>query len=168
MAARFPFEQKEVDLGDGLVVHVRNRLGLGEMMTVVRNIVDACTDEERGEVYFELFEYVTKMTICAVYCNEIAPENNEIGYLAVCSAGGFYDKIEPYMDEEQIDTIWSTAREKLESKRDMFVGAAAKITIDMLQRLNELYDMMANVAEDFDGEEAVEAVKKLSVLTTGK
>lgn len=168
VAIKFPFEQHEVEIADGITVNVRNRIGLGEMMALVRNIVDACVDEDRGEVHFELFDYVTKMSICAVFCNEVVPENNEIGYLAAVGAGRLYEKVAEHIDQEQLQNIWMASRDDLRSKNELFCSAAAKVTIDMLQRINELYEMISNVTENFDGEEAIKAVKNLSVLTTGK
>lgn len=167
MAIKFPFEQHEVKIAEDITVNVRNRIGLGEMMALVRSVVDACVDEERGEVRFELVNYVTKMSVCAVYCSEVVPENNEIGYLAVFGDGRMYEQIEGHIDQEQLSVIWHSVRESLRAKQEMFNGAAAKVTIDMLQKINELYDMFSDIADGFDGEEAIKAVKNLSVLTTG-
>lgn len=168
MAESFPPCTNQVDLGAGMSVEVRNRLGLTEMMLLVKNIVDACVDEERGEVHTEIVDYVAKLCICSVYCNIPAPEDQEIGYAAVCGADRLYERIEPYIDGEQLINIWDSVMDRLNAKQELFASAAAKITIDMLQKVNELYEMVNSVAENFDGEEAVEAVKKLSVLATGK
>ena len=167
MAIKFPFEQHEVEIAEGITVNVRTRIGLGEMIALVRSIVDACVDEDRGEVHFELFGYVGKMTICAVYCNLVVPENNEIGYTATVGIGRMYGKIADYIDQEQLQDIWMSAREALAAKSEMFSSASAKITIDMLQKINELYEMISDVTENFDGEEAIKAVKALGTITAG-
>lgn len=168
MAIKFPFEQEEVEIAEGIKVNVRKRIGLGEMIALVHSIVDTCVNEDRGEVHFELLDYATKMSVCAVFCNEVAPENNEIGYLATVGAGRLYEKIAEHIDQDQLNNIWMSVRENMAAKQKLFCSAAAKITIDMLQKINELYEMISNVTENFDGEEAIKAVKNLSVLTTGK
>ncbi len=168
MAIKFPFEQHEVKIAEDITVNVRNRIGLGEMVSLVRNAVDTCIDEDRGEVHFELVNYVTKMLICTVYCSEIVPANNEAGYLAVSGDGHMYEQIESHIDQEQLSTIWHSVRETLRAKHEMFSSAAAKVTIDMLHRLDELYELFKGIADNFDGEEAVAAVKKLGTLVGDK
>lgn len=158
----------DVDLGNGITVRVRHRIGLGEMMMAVRHIVDTCTDEEHGEVNFELFEYVLRAVVCSVYCNESLPANNEITYLATVGRNHLFDRIVEHIDHEQFDTIRSAAHQRLEAKSEMFTGAAAKVTVDMLQRINELYDILKSTTEDFSGSQAADALLKLSALVDGK
>lgn len=168
IAIQFIPKTTDVSICDGVTVSVRSRIGLGEMMMVVKHIVDACIDEDRGEVYFELFEYVTKMTICSVYCNETTPENNEVGYLAAVGAGRMYDVIVAYIDEDQISNIWSSARERLSAKSNMFASAAVKITVDMLQKMNALYDMMNEVSDSFVDGDMNDAIKNIVEFTKEK
>ena len=164
MAVRFVPTVTEVALCDGVTVNVRKRITLSELMMIVRQIVDACTDEDRGEVHFELFDYATKMAICAVYCGEVAPENNEIGYLAIVGEDRMYDLITPHIDKGQLDNIWFSARERLNAKSNMFASAAARMTVDMLQKMNDLYDMMSSVAAEVDEGNAEEAFRNIISL----
>ena len=159
---------EHLDLGDGIELDVRHMIGLTEMMTLTHDIVDTCVNEERGEVHFEIFDYVTKLFICAMYCNISAPQNHEVGYRAVCGVDQMYDKIAPYINADQLNNIWASAKEKIMSKRDMFNSAAAKITIDMLQRMNELYEMMSSATEGFDDEKSVNAMSEILTLCGGK
>lgn len=165
MAVRFVPTTTEVALCDGITVSVRKRITLSELMMIVRQIVDACTDEDRGEVHFELFDYATKMAICAVYCGQVAPENNEIGYLAIVGEDRMYDLITPHIDKGQLDTIWFSSRERLNAKSNMFASAAARMTVDMLQKMNDLYDMMSSVASEIGEGNAEEAFRNIISLT---
>lgn len=168
LAEKFPVYTTHVVLGDGIEVDVRNRISMGEMVLLVKQIVDLCVDEEHGEINFELYTYVTELLICAAFCGLEVPDNAEAGYLAVCKTGGMYEQIAGYIDEDQLSDIWKISGEKIKAKCDMFNSAAAKITVDMLQRINELFEMISSVTDKFDGEEAVNAVIELSKITGTK
>lgn len=157
-----------VDLGDGIEVDVRNRLGFSEMLTVIRAITNACTDEEKGEVHFDVFDYAAKAFICSAYCGIPAPEDPETGYAAICGADRMYELIADYIDDDQLNVIWASARERLTGKRELFNTAAAEMTLNMLQKVNELYEMIGNVTEHFNGDEAIDAIRRLATLTEGK
>lgn len=163
MVSKFPAVSTPVDLGDGMTVNVRSRVGLQEMALMVRHIVDTCVDEERGEINFELFDYVTKLVICSVYCGIEATDNPELGYAAICGKDRLYDQIYGYIDYEQLNQIWDSAKARLKAKQEMFSGAAAKLTIDMIQRMNELTELISGAMEGFDADGMAEALKKLGV-----
>ena len=159
---------EHVDLGDGVYVDVKNILPMNAMLELVKSIVDTCVDEDRGEIHFQMFDPVVKMYVVSAYCDIEIPDNIETVYAATCGSGRLYDSISGYIDNDQLSSIWSSCREKIYAKRDMFCSAAAKITVDMLQRINELYEMITNISEDFDGEEVADALKRLGELSGGK
>lgn len=165
MAARFPVTKQEVDLGDGLKVNVRNRLTFQEMMELVQKICDTCVDEQRGEVHMQMLDYVGRLFITAVYCGIEVPGDLDAGYAAMLGKDGLYNRIAVYIEPEQLDGIWQACRFKLRAKEDMFCSAAAKISINMMQKITELYEMISGITDDFDTEEALDVLKKLNTLT---
>ncbi len=168
LASRFQPVSTPVDLGDGIIVNVRSRVGIQDIAMMIRYIVDTCVDEEKGEIHFELFDYVTKLVICAVYGGIEVTDNAEIGYAAICGKDRLYDRIYGYIDYEQLNQIWDSAKAQLRAKQEMFSSAAAKLAIDMIQRMNTIYDMFSEMAEGFDGEEAMKAIKSLTSQTLGE
>lgn len=167
VAARFPINTDVVDIGDGITIEVVNRIPLTGMLELIQKITDACIDEESGQVHFHMLEFAAKLFITAVYCNVEVPEDIELGYNAVCGADRIYDRIVPHIDPDQLKTIWDSCSMKLKAKQDMFSGAAAQIAIGMVQRINELYEMIGSVTQDYDSAEALSALKDLSTLVGG-
>jgi len=164
MAARFPVTKQEVDLGDGLKVNVVNRIPLQDTLELIKRITDVCIDEQRGEVHYHMFDFTAKLFIVAVYCGIAVPENVEVGFDATCGTDRLYDRIKGYIDPYQLDMIWRSCGAILNEKNDMFNSAAAKLTIDIIQRVNELYEMISGVTENFDSQEAIDALKKFSAI----
>lgn len=164
MSARFQPMVSDVDLGDGLTVHVVSRLPLQSVIALIKRITDVCVDEERGEVHFHMLDFTAKLFIVSAYCGIEVPEDVEVGYAATCRAGGLYELVSSHIDTDQLEMIWNSCEDIMSGKAELFNSAAAKLTIDIVQRINELYEMISNVTDHFDGEEAVEALRQFSTI----
>ena len=152
---------QEVGICEGMVVSVKSRISFIEMLELVKKITDACIDEERGEVHYALFNTVAKLFITAVYCGIDVPADIETGYAAVRGQDGMYNMIEGYIDRDQLEEIWDSCEKVMRDKAAMFSSAAAQITISMVQRMNELYEMIGNMADDFNDGDMAAAVNNL-------
>lgn len=163
MAARFPISIAAVDIGIDEPVNVRSRIGYGEAMMLMKQVIDVCVDQDRGTVSFELFDYAMKMAICSVYCDIPAPEDVEAGYAAVCGTNRMYELIAQFIDADQLDMLWGTTRAKILAQKELFNSAAAKLVIEMIQRMNELVEVISSTTSEFDAGEVSEALAKLGI-----
>lgn len=154
----------DVEICDGCTVSVKHRLSMSEMLAAIRMIADSCTDEENGIINHEVYDYATKLTICAMYCGIKAPVDSNIGYEAVVGRGRMYEKIRDHIDTWQELYIWEAAEKILESRENMYNSAAAKITIDMLGKMEGMYEMIEGMSKDFNSEESVDALNQLRTI----
>ena len=161
MARMFPVSIAHVELGDGIAVDVKNRIGFSDVISLVKSIVDACTNEEMGEVSFEIFDYVTKLFIVCSYCGLDVPEDPEPGYAAVCGADRMYELISDHIDNEQLNVIWASAREKLLARQDMFQSTALSQVKELLNKLGDLMTLTQEAVDVFESGELEELMKEL-------
>lgn len=167
MAEKFPVKETEVETPVGMI-KVKNRISLNDMVVLVNLIVDMCTDAQTGMVKWEIYDYVTKLVICSVYCGVDVPKDLEVGYNAVCGKGGLYELVEPNIDPAQLDVIWNGTADKLRAQEDLNCSVAVGRLNQFIESVSELMEAIGNISEGFDGEEAVKALGQLSVLATGK
>lgn len=167
MAEKFPAKETEVETPVG-AIKVKNRISLNDMVLLVNLIVNMCTDSQTGMVKWEIYDYVVKLVISAVYCGIDVPQDLNVGYSAVCVDGGLYELVAANIDRDQLVNIWDTAAKKLRAQEELNCSVAVGKLNQFLESVNELMQAVGSVSENFDGEEAVKALGQLSVLATGK
>lgn len=167
MAEKFPVKETEVETPVGMI-KVKNRISLNDMVVLVNLIVNMCTDAQTGMVKWEIYDYVVKLVISAVYCGIDVPQDLEVGYNAVCVNGGLYELVEANIDRDQLMNIWDTAAKRLRAQEELNCSVAVGKLNQFLESVSELMEAVGSVSENFDGEEAVKALGQLSVLATGK
>lgn len=167
MAEKFPVKETEVETPVG-VIKVKNRISLNDMVVLVNLIVNMCTDSQTGMVKWEIYEYVVKLVISAVYCGIDVPQDLEVGYSAVCGEGDLFALVEKYADEDQLINIWDSTREKLRAQEELNCSVAVGKLNQFLESVSELMEAIGSVSADFNGEEAAKALEQLGVLMGGK
>lgn len=167
MAEKFPVKETEVETPAGMI-KIKNRISLNDMVVLVNLIVNMCTDAQTGMVKWEIYDYVTKLVICSVYCGIDVPKDLEIGYSAVCVDGGLYELVEANIDRDQLVNIWDTTADRLRAQEALNCSVAVGKLNQFLESVSALMETIGSISDGFDGEEAVKALGQLSVLATGK
>lgn len=167
MAEKFPVKEAEVETPVG-VIKIKNRISLNDMVVLVNLIVNMCTDSQTGMVKWEIYDYVVKLVISAVYCGIDVPQDLEVGYNAVCGEGDLFTLVERYADEDQLIDIWDSTRAKLRAQEKLNCSVAVGKLNQFLESVSELMEAIGSVSADFNGEEAAKALEQLSVLMSGK
>lgn len=152
----------------GQTVTVRSRLSIEDMASVVNLIVEMCTDNVSREIKWELCDYLTRLVICAAYCGIDVPSDLNAGYNATCGHDRMYDLIRDYIDDEQIVNIWSSVEKKLMARQDLNTATSVQRLNEMINRMDELMNMITGVSEGFDSEEAIKAIGQLSAFAAGQ
>ena len=165
-AAKKPVSEHTIKTEAGDVT-VRSRVSMADMMRIVSLCVEMCTDQTTGEVKWELYDYVTRLLICAVYCGVDVPSDIEAGYDAVYS-GGLYEEVTGYIENEQLDMIWASVRQKLMSRDALNASIAVGKLNALLESVQELMNAVGEAADGFDGAEALKALNVLNKMSTGK
>ena len=168
VAKQFPVGTAIVDIGGGMTVDVKSRIGFEDMLSLVKTIVDTCTNEDESEVSFEALDYAGKMLIISAYCGIEAPEDPEIGYAAVCGANRLYEMVAGYIDSEQLEYIWASARERLVARQHMFHSTALRQVKELLTQVNALMNIVQDAVDVFDSGELEEMIKELPGMSGGK
>lgn len=167
MAERFPAVETPVDTGAG-IVNVKNKIPMSDMLTLINLIVEMCVNGETGEVKWEVYDFAVKACIVATYCGVSIPGDLDVAYAAVCGKNGLYLQICDDIDSDQLNEIWDSVRDKLESRDALNQSIALGRLNEFLNSVESLMNTIGEMSENFDGEEAVKALGNLSVLTGGK
>ena len=167
MAEKFPITETEVDTPVG-VVKVKNRIGLNDMVSLINLIVEMCVDNTTGEVKWEFYNFASKAAICATYCGVSVPDDLEVAYAAVCGSDGMFEHIKEYIDAEQLNNVLDGVEEKLDSRDAMNQSTAFNRLNELINHVDELMRTISSVSDEFNGEEAIDALNRLTLLTGGK
>lgn len=166
-AERFPIAETAVDTGAG-TVNVKNRISLTDMITLVNYIASMCMDSQTGEVKWEFFEFATRASVVAAYCGVSIPEDIDAAYAAVCGKDGLYWAICDHIDSDQLNCVWDSVRDKLESREALNQSIALGRLNDLLNSVDSLMNTIGEFSDGFSGEDVTEAMHQLRVLTGEK
>jgi len=154
------------------MVEVAKRISLNDMILLINLIVSMCTDQATGMVKWEIYDYITKLVICSVYCGEDVPQDLEAGYNAVCGEDGLYNHIAGAIDEEQLNNIWDSTTERLTALETLNCSTAVGKLNQFLENVQQLMEAIGEAADGFDASETEKAIGKILAfdgrkLTTG-
>ena len=167
MEKAFPVNETMVDTSVGQI-NVKDRIGFGDMTTLVNTIVEMCTNDETGEIQWESFDYISKIAICMSYCGIHAPKSIEVGYAAVCGKNGLFEQIKEYLDPSQLNSIFDSTLKKLRAREELNTSTAVGKLDKFLQSVGELMKMVEDASDGYSSEEAINALNHLAALTGGK
>ena len=167
MAEEFPAVETPVETPVGLVT-VRDRINFSDMITLINMIVDMCTNEETGEIKWEMFDYVSKMAICVSYCGLRYPRNVEVGYSSVCGKSGLYEIIKEYLDPVQLNNVIDSAMDKLRAREELNNSTALGKLNELMKNVDDLMKMVAEASEEYSAEDAANAMTHLAAMIGGK
>lgn len=140
-------EFTNVDLGDGLSVGVRYRLGFKEVVKFIGDVVESVYNEDTHEYHPEIEDFTIRVCTMIYYAGFAAPKAYDTAYRVVYESGA-YEKILAVLDKTQLCEITRVIREQIKFKRDLACATAEHEVVRLLGNMNTMFENIGVLNDD--------------------
>lgn len=133
----------------GLTLHIKARLSLTEMASLVRGVVTACFASDTNEYLPEVRDFATRGAVLETYTNLTLPDNLEEWYDMVYGSD-IFEVICRYIDYEQYESMLDAINKKIANIAQSNVEALNKQMEELVAGFNELEDKLSQTFSGVD------------------
>lgn len=133
---------------EDVIIKIKNIITLPEMLSFVKEVVEACIDGETGEYLPEAYDFAIRTSVLTRYANFAMPTNLEKQYWLVYKTSAFSQVVE-HIDECQFNDIIRAIDKKINFMLNIMSSAAVTKINEVISKFNEI----AEAGGSFFGEE---------------
>lgn len=145
-------ESSSKNLDVSVEMHVKRFIGFDEFTNAVNNIVNACFNQETGEVNYEAVDFVERAEIIERYTDYQLPDDVRDAFTTLYETN-IYENARKNIDEGQIVRLLASAEAKLEAKERKANAAAESAALALISRFDSVSEQMENIFGDVTPEQ---------------
>lgn len=152
-------------------IEVKHTLTMNEMISFVSDVVSMCVDEDSAEYTPASYDFAIRLCVMNYYAGIPMPSGSdsavhgmlETAY-SVLYETDLYDRIIKNVNDDQFFAMTDAVDEHIRYMRDMLVSSAARKSMELISKMDEMMRDSKNVLDQIDSENFAKAVEHMSQL----